>query len=597
MILQALTQYYETMLAQGKLSPPGWDGAFRVSYGLELADDGTLVELIPYIQEQQRGSKTVLGPRTMRVPAHPTRASGILANFLCDNSTYLLGADAKGKPERARDCFAACAALHHQLLDDTDSPAARAVLAFFDTWQPAAAPDHPLLAPVWQELTNNANLIFCYGMRPVTEDPAIAETWQRHYNAGEPGAAMVQCLVTGKEARVARLHPLIKGVKDAQSSGAALVSFNGSAFNSYGHEQGENAPIGSYAAFAYAMALNTLLADAGHRQFIGDTTVVCWAEHGEPAYQDAGIAALFGPPQGVTDQEVRALLGKLARGEAAAWQEAPLQPGEHFYILGLAPNAARLSVRFFLRDTFGDFMKNMEQHYRDLEIVRPSFDKFEALPLWKLLSETVNQDARSKSASPQLAGDVLRAILTGTPYPATLLNGVQLRIRAEREVTRGRAAIIKAYYLRLARIGKSQIPEEVLQMELNQNAVNIPYTLGRLFSIYEQIQQEANRNKDGSYRKLNVSIKDKYFIAASSTPSSIFPLLNDLAKSHLRVARRLFSTRANNLNQSLISLSSIIGKSYPTRLTLPEKGSFQLGYYFETQHHYQKNTTEEIKNV
>ena len=145
-----------------------------------------------------------------------------------------------------------------------------------------------------------------------------------------------------------------------------------------------------------------------------------------------------------------------------------------FYILGLSPNSARLSVRFFLHNTFGGFLRNVQAHYDRLEIVRPAYDKFETLPLWKLLSETVNQNARDKSPAPDLAGEVLRAVLTNTRYPATLLNGVALRIRAEREVTRGRAAIVKAYYQKLAETTKHEnpdIPEEVLQVSLNPDSI------------------------------------------------------------------------------------------------------------------------------
>ena len=146
MILQALTAYYEALLAQGKLSAPGWADAFPVSYELEVDDRGALIDVIDCRENMLRGKKTGLAPRQMRVPAHVKRASGVAANFLCDNATYLLGADEKGKPERARQCFAACAALHHALLDAVDDPAARAVLAFFDTWQPEQAATHPLLA-------------------------------------------------------------------------------------------------------------------------------------------------------------------------------------------------------------------------------------------------------------------------------------------------------------------------------------------------------------------------------------------------------------------------------------------------------------------
>jgi CRISPR-associated protein Csd1 len=587
MILQALTRYYETMLTQGKISPPGWDDAFHVSFGLELAPDGTLLQLIPFKTEQLRGKKAVLLPRAMHVPAHAKRTVGITANFLCDNAAYMLGADEKGKPERAQECFAANAALHRTLLAGVDSDAARAVLAFFDTWQPAVAASHPQLCESWKEITAGANLIFCFGMHPLSEDPAIAAAWQRHYDAGDAEAVTGQCLVTGKTGPLAVLHPSIKGVRGAQTMGAALVSFNAPAFESYGHQQGMNAPVSEHAAFAYATALNYLLADNEHCRAIGDTTVVCWAEHGADAYQTLGMSALFGAAPGVEEGELRSALEALANGRAADWSSVTLNPDEHFYFLGLAPNAARLSVRFFVLDSFGKFMENVAQHYRDIAIVRPAYDNTENLSLWQLLNETVNQNARTKVASPQLAGDMLKAILTNTRYPATLLNGASLRIRAEKQITRGRAAILKAYYLRASH---EHVPKEVLQMELNENCTDTAYTLGRLFSVYEQIQQAANPG-------INTTIKDKYFNSACGTPATIFPLLGNLAAKHLRVLRRDRTGAAVNLEKKLGELSVIVGKSYPTRLDLPSQGSFQLGYYFENQKRYEKKeTVKEVTN-
>lgn len=175
MILQALTAYYEEMLHKGKISAPGWDETFRVSFQLEIDDTGALVDVIDCREPATSGKKQVLLPRQMRVPAHKLRSSGISANFLCDNASYMLGADEKGKPERAKKCFEACAALHHTLLDDVESPAAKAVLAFFDTWKPELAASHPLLQSRWKDVTGNANFVFSYdgasGRHPVTEDP------------------------------------------------------------------------------------------------------------------------------------------------------------------------------------------------------------------------------------------------------------------------------------------------------------------------------------------------------------------------------------------------------------------------------------------
>lgn len=580
MILQALTQYYETLLEKGAISPPGWDDQFSVSFGLELAPDGTLIQLIPFKETVQRGKKEVEVPRTMRVPAHVKRSSGVAANFLCDTSSYMLGADAKGKPQRALECFAANRALHQQILADADTPAAHAILSFFAAWDPAAAAAHPLLAPYWKEITTGANLIFCTDLEPVTSDEAICRAWQAYYSSADDNAPTAQCLVTGRTAPIAVLHPSIKGVTGAQSMGASLVSFNAPAFESYGQSQGMNAPVSEYAAFAYTTALNALLSDREHRRTIGDTTVVCWAQSGQSAYQGFGMEALFGD----TQSQVRGMLEQLSRGERCDWQGCLLDPAEHFYLLGLSPNAARLSVRFFLQDTFGGFAENLNRHYEDIAVVRPAYETFETLPVWRLLGETVNQNSRNKEASPQLAGELLRAILLDLPYPATLLNGVQLRIRADREVSWGRAAIIKGYYHRLWRKGRSAdtMPkEDILQMELSENYNNTAYTLGRLFSLYEQIQEAANPG-------INATIKDKYFTSAACTPGIIFPQLGNLAQKHLRVIRRTKAGLAVNFEKRLGELMNLVGETFPVRQDLHQQGSFQLGYYFENQARYLK---------
>ena len=579
MILQALTEYYDALLEQGEISPPGWDNACKVNFGLELDEKGNIIALIPYQRTVKQGKKEkVLNNQLMRVPSRVKKTSGVAANFLCDNATYLLGADTKGNPVRAKKCFAAARELHEKLLSEVDSVAAKAILNFFEHWEPEKGEKNSVLSPEWEEVTGAGNLIFCFDMEPVTSDPAIVQAWQRYYESKDEDTETGQCLVTGKTDTIARLHPSIKGVQGAQSSGASLVSFNAPAFNSYGHSQGGNAPVSKYAAFAYTTALNYLIADKEHCKVIGDTTVICWAQHGQKAYQDIGMDALFGPQQGISDQDLSALLNKLSHGEACQWEDIILDPDEHFYFLGLAPNASRLSVRFFLRDSFGNFMKNLDSHYKDIAVIRPAYDNRENIPLWQLLNETVNQNSRNKAASPQMTGNVLQSILTGTPYPSTLLNGAELRIRAEKDITRGRAAIIKAYYLRRPNPG---CPKEILQMRLNESSTNIPYTLGRMFSVYEQIQQAANPN-------INSTIKDKYFNSASATPAIIFPMLGNLAQKHLRILRRDKGGLAVYYDRKLGEFSKIIGEEFPSRLTLPEQGSFQLGYYFENQEHYQK---------
>lgn len=588
MILQALTAYYEQLVRQGKLSAPGWDDSFKVSYELRLNDAGQLLRVVPLLTEKTVGKKTVLAPRAMRVPAHEKRSSGIAANFLCDNSTYLLGADEKGKPERTADCFKACAKLHHTILDGVDSPAARALLAYFDSWDPAQASTHPLLAEQWKEITGNANLIFGYEATDhshsfVNDDPAIQNAWQAHYNDRSADSDMGQCLITGKYAPIERTHPNISGVPGAQSSGAALVSFNAPAFCSYGHEQGDNAPVSKYAAFAYTTALNRLLADRSHCKHVGDTTILCWAENAEPVYQDAMSMFLFGANEatGIQESDVQAALKRLSAGQTVPFLEKELSPDQHFYLLGLAPNAARLSVRFFLRDTFGSFAQNLQKHAEEMEIDCSEKEKFRTLPIWAVVNETTRTvPGQPAKPSPQLAGDLLRAVLTGGRYPATLLNGVTLRIRAEQTVTRGRAAVIKAYYLRNY---PTELNKEVYTVSLNETT-NVPYLLGRLFSVLEAVQKAANPG-------INTTIKDRYFNAACATPGMSFPTLLRLSQKHLR---KLNDGLATHYDKQITELMAQLPESgFPARLSLPDQGKFTIGYYHQAQKRYVKKNEEE----
>lgn len=588
MILQALTAYYEQLVRQGKLSAPGWDDSFKVSYELRLNDAGQLLRVVPLLTEKTVGKKTVLAPRAMRVPAHEKRSSGIAANFLCDNSSYLLGADEKGKPERSADCFKACAKLHHTILDGVDSPAARALLAYFDSWDPAQAAAHPLLAEHWKEITGNANLIFGYEAADhshsfVNDDPAIQNAWQAHYNDRSADSDMGQCLITGKYAPIERTHPNISGVPGAQSSGAPLVSFNADAFCSYGHEQGDNAPVSKYAAFAYTTALNRLLADRSHCKHVGDTTILCWAENAEPVYQDAMSMFLFGADEavGIQESDVQAALKRLSAGQTVPFLEKELSPDQHFYLLGLAPNIGRLSVRFFLRDTFGSFAQNLQKHAEEMAIDCSEKEKFRTLPIWAVVNETTRTvPGQPAKPSPQLAGDLLRAVLTGGRYPATLLNGVTLRIRAEQNVTRGRAAVIKAYYLRNY---PTELNKEVYTVSLNETT-NVPYLLGRLFSVLEAVQKAANPG-------INTTIKDRYFNAACATPGMSFPTLLRLSQKHLR---KLNDGLATHYDKQITELMAQLPESgFPARLSLPDQGKFTIGYYHQTQKRYVKKNEEE----
>ena len=568
MILQALTKYYEALEKKGEIGRPGWATA-KINYALCLDLNGRLCQIIPMVEDT--GAKKPQ-PRQFILPAPVKRTVGIEPNFLWDNSSYMLGIDAKGKPDRSILCFEACKEHHHKLLDECDSILAKSILAFFDNWEPEMALSNDVLQANEDVVSSGGNLLFRVDGVFAHEDDGIRRAWQNHYDHKD--GMLRQCLVTGKEDVIVPVHPSIKGVDGAQSSGAAIVSFNAPAFCSYGQEQNYNAPVGSYAAFAYTSALNYLLSDRANVQKIGDTSIVCWAENAEPQYRAFTFAALFGGQEETFDENaLKDAVRKLAQGQPVErWN---LKPDQNFYILGLAPNAARISVRFFFRDSFGNFMKNVNEHHERMDIVRPVYDTRETIPLWQMLRETVNLNSRDKSASPLLAGATARAIFTGQRYPAALLEQTMIRIRAEHEISRGKAAIIKAYFLKNT---NKDCPKEVLTVALNESSTNVAYTLGRLFSIYEAVQEAANPG-------INATIKDKYYNSAAATPAMIFPLLDNLCQKHLR---KLNAGNKVWYEKQIRALVSVLGEEYPTRLNLPQQGSFNLGYYHQTQARYEK---------
>lgn len=573
MILQALTSLYETLAQKGEISKEGWSRE-KISFALSIDEEGNLLRVTPLFD-------TVDGPKgkTREVPQKmtvPIKVGNTSPKFLWGNSGFILGTANDKTPEAAKDCFKRNRDLHHEVLKGIEVPAAKAILSFFDRWEPEKTLENELVTSCAGELLGKANMVFRFNGKFIHEIPQLAAAWQAHY--GETAKERGQCLITGALDAIPNTHPLIKGVQGAQSSGAALVSFNASAFCSYNKEQNQNAPVGKYAAFAYTAALNHLLADRKNVHRIGDAAVVCWAENADKQYEEFAADLFFGDGDGDQSDEQRlsalqASVELLAKGLPC--RELDLDPERKFYILGISPNAARLAVRFFYCDSFGNIVKNIKAHYDRLEIVRPSYDKYPMLPLWKLLSATVNPSAKDKTPNSAMAGAVARAVFSGGRYPASLLECTFLRIRAEREITRECAAIIKAYYLRNP---NEKCPKEVLTVSLNKDSKNVPYTLGRLFSVYEEIQQAANPG-------INTTIKDKYFGSAATMPATVFPILSSLAQKHLR---KLSDAQRIYLDKKVMTLKDILGEQYPAHMSLPEQGSFDLGYYHQTQDRYTK---------
>jgi CRISPR-associated protein Csd1 len=602
MILQALYRYYDILRKDPKvdIAPFGYNTT-GISFALNLSEDGELLDVLPMFVQVQRGKKMREVPRTMLVPEQAKRSgSDPKANFLCDNSAFVLGISEKDdeKPEYSAKRFASFRDLHRTILKGVASDASRAVLAFLERHDPATAREHPAIVPHLETLLKGGNIVFMFRGNFVHDDPAVRQTWET-YKAKQDAIEM-QCLVTGEIAPIARLHPSLKRVRGARAMGTSLVSFNERAYESYGRvkEQGLNSPVSRKATFAYTTALNHLLSDANPNPpiHLGDTTVVYWAESKNRAYE-AAFAGIVTPDNLTTDafaarREAEHAL-KLIAERIQKGQKLDLDAllsdlgGENprFYVLGLAPNAARVSVRFFITDPFKKMMQHIMAHYRDLEIVREYEDQPTYLSVWRILNETVSRKSRDKDASPLLAGTVFRSILTNAPYPAALYYAIINRVRADiddsskgiHKINYMRAAVIKAYLLRKYRHQPENPFKEVLTMALNEQSTTPAYVLGRLFAVLEKAQTEAIPN-------INATIKDRYFTSACATPTSVFPIL--LRMAHHWISKAEYGYVFERRIQELLGL--LDATPFPTRFTLDEQGVFILGYYHQRAAFYKK---------
>ncbi len=578
MILQALHHYYQRKCRDPNPSQrlPGFGLEEKeIPFLLDIDADGRLLSISD--TRELQGKKWV--GRSFLVPIGVKRASNIAANLLWDNAEYVLGlpdakkledSRAKGKEAEYRNRLlemrAAFRARIMQLPEALQAQAGiRAVLAFLERLELATLAHLPALAEIE---ASNPILSFRLQGQPelVCQHPAIAAAAAPAVTEGTTAQAM--CLITGEQAPVERLHTAIKGVWGAQTSGANIVSFNARAFESYGKtdRQGENAPVSPAAAFAYTTALNHLLRkDSPQRIQVGDASTVFWADEASPF--ETAFADLFGeapkdaPDQGT--QAVQALFSAMHSG-----QFAQPEGGTRFHVLGLAPNAARISVRFYHCLPLRDMALRITQHFRDLELVRGPHDA--PYPsLFRLLT-AVSLQGKADNIPPNLGGVVVDAILAGpnAPYPALWLNAAVGRCRAERNVNYLRAAAIKACINRHIRFRQST-EKEFLPM-LDPDNQHTAYRLGRLFAVLEKAQEEASPG-------LNATIRDRYYGAASSTPVTVFTTLLRLKNAHLK---KLPPVRAQWFEKLLGEVLAPV-QDFPRQLPLPDQGRFALGYYHQ----------------
>ena len=451
--------------------------------------------------------------------------------------------------------------------DNVQDSGLKAVLCFLDSWKP----EDTSVLEHWEEMAGS-NFVFQLDdeLMYIHDHPDVQQAWIR-YCAEEESEVIATCLVCGEELPIARLHPAIKGVQGAQSTGAGIVSFNLDAFLSYDKKQNFNAPVSESAAFAYTTALNHLLRFESRQKIrIGDATTVFWTERSSPIEGFMGV--ILDPRDDASDlSSVRLFLVAVRDGKLLP---AIGDPDLQFYILGLSPNASRLSVRFWHVNTVADVSEKIGQHFRDIAIVRSDRDP-EFLGMWQLLKETAVQ-GKTDNIPPLLAGAIIRSIFAGTAYPQSLLATLIGRIRADQTINYPRAAMIKACLNRKHRI--HQIKEEVT-MSLDKESTNIAYRLGRLFAVLEKAQKDAIPGA-------NTTIKDRFYGSASATASVVFPQLLRLAQHHIQKAE--YGGRTDKMIEEIMQ---DIGK-FPAHLSLDDQGMFAIGYYHQRQAFYVKSENQ-----
>lgn len=558
MILQALYEYYRR---KPELPQLGFEEK-EIPFLVVLDERGRFVQIE---DTRERDGKQTSAKRFV-VPQAVKRTVGVAANLLWDNAAYVFGADKKGKPERLAEQVLAFKQAISNLRVEGDA-GVTSVLRFLDSRDERAKAI--AAASSWPEiLEKGANLAFKLAGRTelVCQSENVRSAMaNRAESANDQGSI---CLVAGECDITERLHAAIKGVWGAQSVGANIVSFNLDAFNSWGKTQGGNAPVGKRAGFAYTTALNHLLSkDSKQRLQVGDASTVFWADQANP--MEDLLADLFSePPRDDPDRNTKAVqsMYKAPLTGAAALDD----DGTRFYVLGLSPNAARVAVRFWHVATVGELARHIKQHFHDLEIIHGPHEK-PYLSLFRLLVSTATQ-GKSENIPPDLAGDFMKSILAGTPYPQTLLQAVIRRIRAEHEISYPRAALVKACLNRQIRYSNPDNAKEIV-VALDETQTNIGYRLGRLFAVLEKIQEEANPG-------INATIRDRYYGAASSTPVAVFQTLMRLKNHHL--AKLENRGRAVNLEKQIGEIMEDI-HDFPHVLSLPDQGRFTIGYYHQRQ--------------
>lgn len=562
MILQALYEYYQRKAAdpESNIAPEGFEWK-EIPFVIVIDKEGNFVGL----EDTREGDGKKKKAKPFLVPAAEKKTVGVKANLLWDNIEYALGANPRKRDDINNRKNAFLNRLQETFTDETTASLVAPLIVFLQNDRVTQITDKEANNELWKEIfENNSNVIFrVLGSQDATLCDTMKPYLLKNNNLEDGGI----CLISGLRAPIARLNVSIKGVRGTQTQGAALVSFNLKAFESYGKTQNYNAPMGEPAAFAYTTVLNMLLGkDSKNKVQAGDATTVFWAQK-PTVFEDIFPSFFAFPPKDDPDTDVRAVKA-LYDGVFTGHTGSDSQT--RFYVLGLAPNAARISVRFWHEGVVQDFAEKIRQHFDDLNIIRSPKDTGRYALFWILSAMALENKA--DNVPPNLSGQIVQAVLTGSLYPTTMLQQTIRRVRATRDVTRMQAGILKAYLNRYYRIHSTKEKEITVALDTANN--NPGYRLGRLFAVLEKIQEEANPG-------LNATIRDRFYGAASSSPVTVFPQLLKLKNHHLAKLENV--GRKINFERMLTEIFDGIGSEMPSHLAMEDQSRFAIGYYHQRQ--------------
>lgn len=586
-MLSSLVNYYELLSKKGLVVDECFSNV-EVSWLICLNEDGTVDDIIKFtdeviITDKKGKQKTREIPKKFTFPKHD-EAPAVRSENIEHRGEYIFGFDSSSVTDQGFTVTSQSAAKHQKFIEKNleftsgiNTPVVSAYRAFIENWIPEQHLSDQIL------LKNGKNVLkgkfaFCLSGKTnelLNNRPEILNKGRAVYELSkESGRNMAQCCLTGEVKEIAKLHEKIRGVFGGQTSGNVFVCYNNSAEESYCKTNSFNSNISQDAMIKYTTSMNHLLADKKHREILDEMTLIYWADSADDDIQSSFFSKAFfnkSMDRSDVDEILDSAFREFVQGKTISEVLPDIDESVSFYILGMTPNSSRVSVKLYCKDTFGNIMKNMAQHQRDLKISENS----SPISVNQILRELKSPKSQKDKVPSPLISDIFRSILYGTVYPEQLLSTVVRRVKTDSDeesntfikINSTRAGIIKACLNRKSRFNGDK---EEIKMALDKTNQSEAYLCGRLFAQLEKIQQAASGNS------LNTTIKNSYFSSACSTPALVFPRLIKLAQTHLKKI-----SDAEKRNYFIGDVINMLGSSFPKHLSLTQQGEFILGYYQE----------------